>query len=192
VPDPEQLGGARFQDRGALLPQSGLTGRLIWQILYNIVMLSNEPLGPKLVPAPSLVGAEQPGIPLSPLRAPGRPDRILLIEDDFMLRAHLAELLMSEGYQVSCAADGAEALSRLMREPLPGAIILDIVMPKLNGVSFRQRQMAMPELRAIPTIALTAIRNLPELEQLGFARVLTKPANVAGLVEALAQLHPGT
>ena len=119
-------------------------------------------------------------------------DRIMLIEDDFMLRAHLAELLMSEGYQVTCAADGAEALMRLVREPLPGAIILDIILPRVNGVSFRQRQMAVPELSRIPTIALTGVKNLGDLEHLGFHRVLTKPTNIDRLVEALAQLQPAT
>jgi CheY-like chemotaxis protein len=124
------------------------------------------------------------------LRQKFAPERILLVEDDFMLRAHLAELLMSEGYQVSCAADGAEALMRLVGEPLPGAIILDIVLPKVNGISFRQRQMAVPELNAIPTIALTAVKNLGDLEHLGFQHVLSKPTNVDRLFEALAQLAP--
>ncbi|HXJ20570.1 MAG TPA: response regulator [Polyangia bacterium] len=116
------------------------------------------------------------------------PERILLIEDDFMLRANLAELLMSEGYQVSCAADGVEALLRLVREPLPAAIILDIVLPKVNGISFRQRQMAVPELSQIPTIALTAMKNLGDLDHLGFRHVLPKPTNIDHLFEALAQL----
>jgi two-component system, OmpR family, response regulator CpxR len=155
-------------------------------------MMTDEALRQKFAPerGPSVV--YQPGAPLSPLRGLGRPERLLLVEDDFMLRAHLAELLMSEGYQVSCAADGAEALTRLVREPLPGAIILDIVMPKLNGVSFRERQMAEPELRRIPTIALTALRDLTDLDQLAFDRVLTKPTNVARLIQALAQLRPAT
>jgi CheY-like chemotaxis protein len=118
------------------------------------------------------------------------PHRLLLIEDDFMLRAHLAELLMSEGYHVSCAADGAEALMRLVREPPPAAIILDIVLPRVNGVSFRQRQMAVPELRMIPTIALTAMKNLVDLEHLAFDMVLSKPASIDHLVAALAQLCP--
>jgi len=128
--------------------------------------------------------------PRSTLRGLGMPQRLLLVEDDFMLRAHLAELLMSEGYQVSCAADGEEAFSRLVREPPPIAIILDIVMPRLNGVSFRQRQMTLPELSRIPTIALTGIKNLNDLDHLAFDRVLAKPANFDRLIEALAQLGP--
>ena len=126
----------------------------------------------------------------APFRGVGMRQRVLLVEDDFMLRAHLAELLMAEGYQVSCAADGEEALMRLLREPLPFAIILDIVMPRLDGVGFRRRQMTFPELTGIPTIALTATRDLEDLSHLAFERVLKKPANIDGLIETLAQLGP--
>src|SRR3569623_3145443 len=65
-------------------------------------------------------------------------ERLLLVEDDFMLRQDLAELLALEGYYVSSAADGIEALWRLERAPLPSAILLDLVLPKMNGISFRE------------------------------------------------------
>ncbi len=142
---------------------------------------------PERRPEPAVLGGRQPR---STLRGIGMPQRLLLVEDDFMLRAHLAELLMFEGYQVSCAADGEEAFLRLVREPLPFAIILDIVLPRVNGVSFRQRQMMVPELCRIPTIALTAIKNLDDLGHLAFARVLAKPASIDHLIDVLAQLGP--
>ncbi len=118
--------------------------------------------------------------------------RLMLVEDDFMLRAHMSELLAAEGYLVSCAADGAEALARLDREPPPAAIVLDIVMPKMNGVSFREAQLESPALREIPTIAVTALAGAPDVRGLGFEEVLQKPVQFARLVEALAKLCPSS
>jgi CheY-like chemotaxis protein len=125
-------------------------------------------------------------------RSRARPPRgrLMVVEDDFVLRTHLAELLTSEGFEVACAADGAEALWRLEREPTPTAILLDIVLPRMDGVSFRQEQLRSPELRAIPTIAVTATRDRPELESLEFHAVIRKPTSVDQLLALLADLGP--
>ena len=109
-----------------------------------------------------------------------------------MLRQDLAELLALEGYYVSSAADGIEALWRLEREPLPSAILLDLVLPKMNGISFREAQLESSVLRDIPTIVLTATRGIRDLEPLGFADVLPKPVPFDRLVEALAKVCPST
>ncbi len=116
--------------------------------------------------------------------------RILLVEDDFMLRQHLAELLAAEGYYVSSAADGAEALWRLEREPLPSAILLDLVLPKMNGISFREAQLQSPVLREIPTIVMSATRGVRDLGPLNFCEILPKPVPFDRLVEALARVCP--
>jgi CheY-like chemotaxis protein len=116
------------------------------------------------------------------------PRRLLLIEDDFALRAHLAELLMQEGYYVGCAADGSEAVRRLQREPLPAAILLDIMLPRVNGVEFREAQMRTAGLRGIPTIAITSMRNTEQLERLGFAAIFAKPIDFETLTETLARV----
>jgi two-component system chemotaxis response regulator CheY len=118
--------------------------------------------------------------------------RLMLVEDDFMLRAHMSELLASEGYLVSCAADGAEALDRLEREPPPAAILLDMVMPRMNGVSFREAQLQSPALRDIPTIAVTALHAAADVRGLGFEDIIAKPVQFDRLVEALAKLCPST
>jgi CheY-like chemotaxis protein len=118
--------------------------------------------------------------------------RVLLIEDDFMLRQHMADLLSAEGYQVSSAADGADALWLLEREPLPVAIILDLVLPKMNGISFREAQLQSPTLRSIPTIVVSAIDKRVDLTSLGFAAIIPKPARFEKLAEALAKLCPST
>jgi len=118
---------------------------------------------------------------------PETAPRLLLIDDDFILRAHLAELLMLEGYSVTCAADGAEALRRLEHEPLPSLILVDIMLPRMDGISFRQAQLRNPLLRDLPTIALTATRDLEGLQNLGFTEIMRKPVNFDHLTETLAK-----
>ena len=120
----------------------------------------------------------------------GRP-RILLVEDDFTLRAYLAELLIQEGYDVVCAADGAEAIHRLQREPAPpSAILLDIMLPRMGGVSFRQVQLRSTDLRDIPTVAMTATRDAKGLNNLWFEAVLPKPLDLDRLINMLAKFCP--
>jgi two-component system, chemotaxis family, chemotaxis protein CheY len=123
-------------------------------------------------------------------RVVAEPRRLLLVEDDIALRAHLAELMMQEGYYVGCAADGAEALRRLQVEPLPAAILLDIMLPRVNGVVFREAQLRSPGLRGIPTVAITSMKDLVDLDSLEFAAVFKKPIDFESLVETLDDLCP--
>ena len=117
--------------------------------------------------------------------------RILLVEDDFTLRAYLAELLIQEGYDVVCAADGAEAVGRLQRETAPpAAILLDIMLPRMGGVSFRQLQMRWAGLCDVPTVAMTGTGDPKELSNLGFEAVLRKPVDLDRLVNMLAKFCP--
>lgn len=114
--------------------------------------------------------------------------RLMLVDDDFILRAHVAELLMLEGYTVTCAADGAEALRRLEREPLPSLILLDIMLPRMDGATFRRRQLQSPILREVPTVAITATPDVSELRALGFSDILKKPVSFERLTETIETL----
>lgn len=118
------------------------------------------------------------------------PRRLLLVEDDFALRAHLAELLMQEGFYVGCAADGAEAIRRLQTEPLPDAILLDIVLPRMNGIAVRQAQLQSPSLRAIPTVAITSLQDRTPMDGLAFSAVFRKPVDFDLLMRTLTRLCP--
>ena len=115
--------------------------------------------------------------------------RLLLVEDDFMLRISLAELLASQGYDVTCAADGAEGLARLLHEPPPALIVLDICMPRIDGFSFRTVQLQTSLVRDIPTIALTSLTE-PRVNNFGFDAVVPKRATFDGLIEAITALCP--
>jgi CheY-like chemotaxis protein len=91
---------------------------------------------------------------LAPEAARGR---VLLVEDRDDFRELLAELLALEGYAVDAAANGQEGCRRLERPPLPDLILLDLMMPVMNGWGFLNARQKDPALAAIPVIVFSAI-----------------------------------
>src|SRR5690606_13804277 len=85
-----------------------------------------------------------------------RTGHILVVEDDQDIRESVVEILEDEGHRVSAAADGREALERLQRaQPRPDLILLDLMMPVMNGFQFREEQLKRPELAGIPVVVDT-------------------------------------
>jgi CheY-like chemotaxis protein len=82
---------------------------------------------------------------------------ILLVEDDDIPRGAMKMLLEWEGYRVACAGDGAEALDYLRAGERPALILLDVMLPGLDGWQFRQQQRRDPELAAIPVVVVSAL-----------------------------------
>lgn len=80
---------------------------------------------------------------------------VLVVDDDADVRHTIAELLTNAGYDALTAVDGAEALERL-RSASAQLIILDLMMPRMDGIEFRLRQRQDPTLAAIPTVLITA------------------------------------
>ena len=127
--------------------------------------------------------------------APGRAhgasadeDLILLIEDDFMLRTSLAEILQLEGYRVECAANGLDALRRLERPPRPSLILLDIMLPYMDGLEFRGVQRATPDIADIPVIVITAVGiRRGVAEELDLKQAFFKPLDKARLLAAIRE-----
>jgi two-component system cell cycle sensor histidine kinase/response regulator CckA len=87
-------------------------------------------------------------------RASGRT--LLVVEDDADIRETLDGLLSMEGFRVTCCCNGREALERLHSSPKPDVILLDLMMPVMDGWQFRVAQKHDPELAAIPVVALSA------------------------------------
>src|SRR2546428_6585449 len=87
---------------------------------------------------------------------------VLIVEDDAGVRGAFAALLASEGYRVLEAADGLEAL-RLLRaaEDLPCLILLDLMMPRMNGWDFRAVQRRDERLDSNPVGVVSAARLVP-------------------------------
>jgi CheY-like chemotaxis protein len=90
-------------------------------------------------------------------RPPGSRRTILIIDDDATTRESLADLLEALGYRVSCAADGVEALAYLRENPAPGLILVDLMMPKMNGWVFGLERRRQPQLADVPVIVLSGI-----------------------------------
>ena len=84
---------------------------------------------------------------------------ILIIEDCDEIRVDLAELLRDEGYEVVTARHGAEALVLLDAGPVPSLILLDLMMPVMDGWQFRREQLGKPKLAPIPVVLLTGSNN---------------------------------
>jgi CheY-like chemotaxis protein len=113
--------------------------------------------------------------------------RVLLVEDDDDMRMDLAELLRAEGFEVEVAAHGAEALAMLRTTDPPDVILLDLMMPTMDGWAFRAEQRADARLCAIPVLVLTAAA-LADIRELGAAAYLSKPIQLERLVAEVRKL----
>jgi signal transduction histidine kinase len=87
---------------------------------------------------------------------PLRDTRILLVEDDGAIRTTLADMLRDEGCAVTAVTNGREALRHLHQSAPPDTIVLDLMMPVMDGWEFRVEQRNDPALAGIPVIAMSA------------------------------------
>jgi two-component system, chemotaxis family, chemotaxis protein CheY len=111
---------------------------------------------------------------------------ILLIEDDDSLGSILASVLQDQGYRVVLASNGREALHYLLTERPPRLILLNLVMPSMNGWKFREQLMRYPKLAEIPVIVLSGVRKLEKkAASLGATDSFTKPYNIKALVDTV-------
>src|SRR5262252_4197125 len=113
----------------------------------------------------------------------GSSGLILLVEDDFVLRSSLSELLFAEGFRVDCCADGREAFRRLHQPPKPNLILLDIMLPHLDGFELRALQKKTPLIANIPVIVMSAHDLDPvSLNELDLWPTFRKPLDVERLI----------
>src|SRR4051812_12376876 len=88
----------------------------------------------------------------------------------------LTIILEVEGYEVTSAGNGREALDRLGGGPRPDLILLDLMMPVMTGWEFLDQRKQDPRLAAIPVVILSAVSDVaPDLGSLGAAACITKP-----------------
>jgi CheY-like chemotaxis protein len=113
------------------------------------------------------------------------PKHVLIVEDDQFILESLQELLADEGYRVSTAANGQLALDELRRmDPLPDLILLDLMMPVLDGVGFRRAQLADTRLAAIPVVLLSADGQIESKKAgLGLEHAVKKPVDIETIFE---------
>ena len=119
--------------------------------------------------------------------------RILVVEDNSLTRDALLISLSEQGYDVAGAADGQEALTYLERREQPGLILLDLMMPRMNGWQFLEQRQRNPGLAAIPVIVLSAEDQAlgPRVRRLGADDFLSKPVDPEVLVQVIGRYYGG-
>ena len=105
---------------------------------------------------------------------------VLLVEDDSDLRSALGDFLSNEGYEVKTAANGSEALRSLEQEH-PGLVLLDLMMPVMNGWEFLERKRHSQELARLPVLVLSAVPGKPYVP--GALACLKKPIDLQRLLD---------
>jgi two-component system response regulator MprA len=112
---------------------------------------------------------------------------VLVVDDVETTRHHIVNVLHRDGYDVVEAIDGLEALNKVASRHFD-AILLDLVMPNVDGWQFRQTQLRHPELAGIPTVVVT-IRPLREPDRyvLRPEDVILKPFEDDALLEVVAK-----
>jgi CheY-like chemotaxis protein len=116
---------------------------------------------------------------------------ILLVDDHEESRDALAMLLKNEGFQVREASDGQEALDVLYDGPRPCLVVLDLMMPGMDGWEFRQRQLKSPQFARIPVVVLSGHANLSAAATgLSAQEVMAKPVELRRLLELVRDYCP--
>jgi CheY-like chemotaxis protein len=112
--------------------------------------------------------------------------RILVVDDNEALRENIAECLEGEGFHVALAADGPGALDQLSRDPLPGVVLIDMMMPGMSGPELVSRIRNEPRLAGLRVVLATGM--VPARGAVNVDAVLTKPFGVGELLDTVRPL----
>jgi two-component system chemotaxis response regulator CheY len=120
--------------------------------------------------------------------------RVLVVEDDLEIRESVMEILEEHGYEPVGAGNGLEALDKLRSSgPLPCLILLDLMMPRMDGKAFRQAQLAHPELASIPVVVISAFKDVAQtLQEMNVVDLLKKPFKLQDLVGLARRYCPSS
>jgi CheY-like chemotaxis protein len=113
-----------------------------------------------------------------------------VVDDDPDVREVMALLLEDEGYQVSSCGDGSRAWELMRAEPHPDLVILDLMLPRMDGWELRSRQRADSALSKIPVIAISA-DNSPKASAISADAFLPKPVRAADLLHTVDRVLIG-
>lgn len=116
---------------------------------------------------------------------------ILSVDDNLTNQEIMQELLQLDGYQVKLALNGQEALELLTRQPLPGIILMDLLMPVMDGVEATRHIRRNPSTMDIPIIAISASINdetVSDALEAGCNDFISKPINRVDLLNKIKVL----
>ena len=109
---------------------------------------------------------------------------VLVVDDDEDIRESIADALRECGYAVECAVHGRDALDKLRDGVRPSIILLDLMMPVMDGWQFRSEQAIDPSLSDIPVIIISAAGANPGVPD-GTCAYLRKPFNLSDLLREI-------
>ncbi len=119
----------------------------------------------------------------------GRTKTILVIEDDPDSREVFADVLRGEGHRVVAVGTGAAGMAFLRGHERPSVILLDMLMPEMDGWQFRRAQQSDPELARIPVVVVSALRMVERSAmRFGAAAFLGKPVAPEDLIGTIARV----
>jgi CheY-like chemotaxis protein len=111
---------------------------------------------------------------------------VMVVEDDIDTREMLCRFLQLEGYQVESASNGRQALDRLTGGAHACVIVLDLMMPVMDGWQFRREQVRDAELSRIPVIVVSAAGR-DRIDRIDADDVLSKPVDLDELLARVSQ-----
>lgn len=129
-----------------------------------------------------------------PLKRPGAEQatankKILIVEDDRDVVEALSMLLRAHGYEVEYALNGREALETLKGNARPALILLDLMMPVMDGVQFREAQTADPDIAHIPVVVMSAHPKAKEImESIRAQAYLKKPVEIESILQTVERI----
>ena len=118
------------------------------------------------------------------------PTRVLIVEDERHIIESLSFVLEAEGFDVASELDGEAALRHLRADP-PDVLVLDLMMPKMNGLEVLKALRADAALRSLPVVVLTAKGRQQDrrmAEEIGVDAFMTKPFSNLDVVEAVRRI----
>jgi len=118
-----------------------------------------------------------------------KPPKVLVVDDDPAILEICSDLLETEGYTVAVAPNGQQALN-VMRGAHPDVVLMDIMMPVLDGITTCQQMHADPELAEIPVVLMSARTNLnlQNRDLAHAAALVAKPFDIDHLLDTIQQL----
>ncbi len=114
--------------------------------------------------------------------------QVLIVDDDPDIREALSQALETEGYRVSLAVNGRDAWEKLHSGPPPDLILLDLMMPIMNGVEFLAALRSDPALHGLPVILVSAFDSVAAAHVHQAQLYLAKPVDLDTLMDAVACL----
>ena len=110
---------------------------------------------------------------------------VLVVDDDPDILEAICDILEAEGYRIARARHGGEALASVEAQR-PDVILLDLMMPVMDGVAFAQALRLRPELRDVPIVVISADGNPQRAASVGAIGYLAKPFDIEALLSQVA------